>query len=378
MKGYIKKLVRILTSHWAKLVYVNLFAVYRFAISGVVVASWYYGEWNWATGVLLSGVLSDYIDGLLARTWHVETKFGFWFDMLSDRCLLMSPFLAEILRGTFPRYVLPILVICIVMTDIMAIGSKGIKAPQVVYWLSLYVAVYLLLLRETSFDDTLLPLVLFALFSLIPACEPAKRAEGEQALREIVSLLPEKYRNQIPNAISVLRIFLALPCYFLVMGDYWIAANVVTTLAWLSDMYDGEAARWLGIVNPKNPLDAIADGVFVVPLVYALNQKGLLPTPLIIIAVVLWITSGILPEYTKGIIKQVFTRVLPLTYLVSATYVSYVLLIQLFSVGYSLFIMAAAVIIAATLKRERLYRLIWQGKRAKYIDLPGNKRNDNE
>lgn len=190
MKGFIKAL----KSRVAKLVYVNSFAAYRFAISGVVVTSWYYGEWNWATGILLSGVLSDYIDGLLARTWHVETRFGFWFDMLSDRCLLMSPFLAEVLRGTFPWYVLPILVICIIVTDIMAIGSKGIKAPQVVYWFSLYGAVYLLLMRETSFDYTLLPLVLLALFSLIPAHEPAKRAEGAKAAREIMAIFKKLTR----------------------------------------------------------------------------------------------------------------------------------------------------------------------------------------
>ncbi len=372
MKGFLKKLV----SRKAKLVYVNSFAVYRFAVSGIIVAAWYSGEWNWAVGLLLSGVLSDYIDGFLARLWKVTTKFGFWFDMLSDRFLLMSPFIAETLRGRLPWYILPGLVVLIIVTDILAISSKNVRAPQAIYWFSLFATVYVLLTTETSFIYTLPWLVLWGLMSMIPACEPAKRKEGAQAVEEILGVIPEKYRNQIPNMMSWFRIIIALPCYLLVMGDHWITANIVVTLAWISDMYDGEVARYLGIANPKNPIDVVGDGVFVAPLVFALARKGLISWGLVALVVVLWLAAMIIPEYTKGIIKQIFIRILPLMYIISATYISYTFLNQVVPTVYSLIIIVMAGAIATILKRERLYQLIWQGKRAQYIDLPGNKRTN--
>ncbi|AIK96077.1 CDP-alcohol phosphatidyltransferase family protein [Candidatus Odyssella acanthamoebae] len=54
--------------------------------------------------------ITDYVDGNLARRWHVETKFGRIFDPLADKALLMGAYIALTYTGHIPEWLMYLIV----------------------------------------------------------------------------------------------------------------------------------------------------------------------------------------------------------------------------------------------------------------------------
>lgn len=79
-----------------------------------------------ALGVFLFAVLSDIIDGYVARHWKQQTRAGALLDPLADKCLLISAFICLYKVGVaFPVTRFPVwLVVTVISRDvILLVGS---------------------------------------------------------------------------------------------------------------------------------------------------------------------------------------------------------------------------------------------------------------
>ncbi len=86
-----------------------------------------------ALGIFLFAVISDVIDGYIARRWHEKTHAGAILDPLADKILLMSAFLCLFkIGGQFITIRLPLwLVVAVISRDIiLLIGSMLIYLAQ--------------------------------------------------------------------------------------------------------------------------------------------------------------------------------------------------------------------------------------------------------
>ena len=74
-----------------------------------------------ALGLFMTAVISDIIDGYIARRYHQKTKAGAILDPLADKILLISAFIClYVRRGSFEEFVFPIwFVVAIISRDII-------------------------------------------------------------------------------------------------------------------------------------------------------------------------------------------------------------------------------------------------------------------
>ncbi len=83
-----------------------------------------------ALGIFLFAVISDVIDGYIARTRNQKTRAGAILDPLADKILLISAFIClYVLRGNFGEVQLPMwLVVAVISRDIIILlGSMLIQ-----------------------------------------------------------------------------------------------------------------------------------------------------------------------------------------------------------------------------------------------------------
>ncbi len=68
--------------------------------------------WNQtiALGVFLLAILTDCLDGLLARRWNLITNFGKLMDPIADKILSTSAFILLVAYGAIPAWVVIIIV----------------------------------------------------------------------------------------------------------------------------------------------------------------------------------------------------------------------------------------------------------------------------
>ena len=76
-----------------------------------------------ALGLFLTAVISDIIDGYIARVHHQKTRAGAILDPLADKILLISAFIClYIKRGSFEEIVFPLwFVVAIISRDVILI-----------------------------------------------------------------------------------------------------------------------------------------------------------------------------------------------------------------------------------------------------------------
>ncbi len=86
----------------------------------------------WALGVFLFAVVSDVIDGHIARAWHQKTRAGALLDPLADKLLLLSGVLVLSLTASRWPVSLPLwLVVAVVSREvILLIGALLIFVMQ--------------------------------------------------------------------------------------------------------------------------------------------------------------------------------------------------------------------------------------------------------
>jgi CDP-diacylglycerol--glycerol-3-phosphate 3-phosphatidyltransferase len=93
-------------------------------------------------------------------------------------------------------------------------------------------------------------------------------------------------KNNLPNILSFLRIFLAFFIFYLVVEDFYITAFIIFILAALSDFFDGYLARSNNWVSDFGKIiDPIADKTLILVAFLSFYLKGLIhPLFIIIIA----------------------------------------------------------------------------------------------
>ncbi len=101
--------------------------------------------------------------------------------------------------------------------------------------------------------------------------------------------------RQLPNLITLSRMFLTIPIvWFLYRGDYW-PALVLLAIAGLSDALDGHLVRRYGWATRLGAwLDPAADKILMLGIYLAVTLSGLLPIWLLVLVVGrdLWLSLG--------------------------------------------------------------------------------------
>src|SRR5208282_4504149 len=65
---------------------------------------------KWAAGLLFAwGAISDYIDGYVARKYHLMSAFGMLMDPLADKILILSVFLSFVALDLAPAWMVVII-----------------------------------------------------------------------------------------------------------------------------------------------------------------------------------------------------------------------------------------------------------------------------
>lgn len=111
-------------------------------------------------------------------------------------------------------------------------------------------------------------------------------------------------REQIPNIITVIRIFSIAPICWLLWKDSYDFALALLVLAGLSDALDGFLARRYGWLTRLGAvLDPVADKLFVVSVFVVFGLKGGLPWWLIALVVgrdLVIVCGAIVYRWVKG------------------------------------------------------------------------------
>jgi len=90
-----------------------------------------------------------------------------------------------------------------------------------------------------------------------------------------------KIKRQIPNILSVLRIFLAFSCFYMALYNTPFALSIslaIFVVAALTDYLDGYLARkWNLISNFGKIVDPLADKILILGILFIFSYKGFVP-----------------------------------------------------------------------------------------------------
>ena len=93
----------------------------RLVFTPVVAALALSGQGRWAAVVFAIGASTDYLDGYLARRWHVSTLTGSFLDMTADKVMVAGVLIALTSIGQAS----PWAVMIIVCRELMVMGLRG-------------------------------------------------------------------------------------------------------------------------------------------------------------------------------------------------------------------------------------------------------------
>jgi phosphatidylglycerophosphate synthase len=102
----------------------------RALLAVLVVDAVGHGRWINALAALLLGLVTDQLDGLLARKWRVTTELGRWADTVCDRLLLISPVIGMASFGDIPWWLANVLTAWLVLSDYTAWPADSYKFDQ--------------------------------------------------------------------------------------------------------------------------------------------------------------------------------------------------------------------------------------------------------
>lgn len=83
----------------------NLLTLLRLALIGVFIALFASGLRLWALGTFLLAALTDFLDGRIARKYHLITDFGKLMDPLADKLMLLTALTCLTIAGDLPVWI---------------------------------------------------------------------------------------------------------------------------------------------------------------------------------------------------------------------------------------------------------------------------------
>ena len=107
----------------------NGLTVFRLALIPVfvVIVATADGGHSWAAAIVFAAAgVTDQLDGLLARRWHVESNFGRVADPLADRLMIDAAVIALWLHGRLPWPALAV----ILVRDVLLVGGYKLLVPR--------------------------------------------------------------------------------------------------------------------------------------------------------------------------------------------------------------------------------------------------------
>ena len=107
----------------------NILTFFRFALAIVVVVLMHVGEQIYfeiaCWGVVLAG-LTDFLDGMFARKYKLESNFGKFLDPLADKVFVF----AALVMLVWLHRIEPVLVIVIMSREVLITGIRAIAGSQ--------------------------------------------------------------------------------------------------------------------------------------------------------------------------------------------------------------------------------------------------------
>lgn len=108
---------------------------------------------------------TDYVDGYLARRWHVESRFGRIFDPIADKALLMGSYIALTYTGHVPDWLMYLIVgrDVLILLGGMMVYLFNLPVRLTPFWMSKIntflqlVLVGIILMADFSFYEVLSP-----------------------------------------------------------------------------------------------------------------------------------------------------------------------------------------------------------------------------
>jgi len=85
------------------------------------------GENDWALSIFIAAGITDALDGMIARMFHMKTELGAHMDPLADKLLVVSSFIALGIMGLVPR---PLMIV-VITRDVVILGGFLLTAAVV-------------------------------------------------------------------------------------------------------------------------------------------------------------------------------------------------------------------------------------------------------
>ena len=97
----------------------NLISLLRLAAVPIVVWDIATGRYATAFWLFVAAGISDALDGFIAKKFNAASKFGAWLDPIADKTLLVGVYVALVIRGYLPLW----LVMLVVFRELVIVGG---------------------------------------------------------------------------------------------------------------------------------------------------------------------------------------------------------------------------------------------------------------
>ena len=84
----------------------NVLTMIRLALIGVFVVFYVQGRLYWAMATFIVASLTDFLDGFIARRYHLVTNFGKLMDPLADKLMLITALVCLTVSGRVPLWLM--------------------------------------------------------------------------------------------------------------------------------------------------------------------------------------------------------------------------------------------------------------------------------